>query len=1022
VTICVLDDDGGEGCDTTRIAVGSELPRLAAPKTVTSVDRDGDGRVSAGDDLLYEIEIANLGPTTATAVALTDPVPAHTTLLAESVTPEALVTALDPLTVDLPSLAAGSSITVRFAARIDAVLPAGVREIVNSGVVTSAELPPVATDDPALPGAADPTRIPVFAESRFTFTKSAELVDLDGNGAATAGDEIVWTLALTNVGSTEAAGLLLRDPLPNDSELVTGSLVTTGLVTREEPVEIVFDQLPAGATETIELRTRIADPLPRSTSAIVNQAELWVGELANQLSDDPATEPEGDATSVPVAPIPDLSVAPASVPEGNAGTTALRFRLVLDVPTLFPVSVAWATADQTATVGEDYVAAAGVATFAPGAAEAFVDVAILGDLVVEADETLRLVVSEPSQLRLVTAEASGTITNDDRTFFGVSDAEAEEGEPLSFLVRLSASSALGAAVDYATADGTATADEDYVATSGRLVFAPFEMEKTVVVETIDDSELEAVETLRLVLSNPAVGELAQAEAIGTIRDNDDARLSIDDVEVDEDDEETAPMRFTVSLSAPVAHDVAVDYATVAETATAGSDFEPVAGTLTIPAGEPAGTIAVPIVGDLFFEPDETLRVELANPVGAALESAVGIGTIRDDDLCRGPNLLVNGGAERVSSTELFPGWTSADGSRWQRRTAIPTPLAGAACFDAADLASAELVQTVDLTALAERIDAGGLELAISGWVHTGAESPADSARVVAELLDATGTTRLDVWDSGALVTVGEWAPFETVREPPYAARRLRLRLVGVRQSGDTLDARFDELAVEPLGVPSLSIGDASAYEDLAPVDALFEVRLSCRLEAPVSFGYATADGTATSPADYLASAGPATIAAGELTATIAVPVYDDAIQEPTETFSVTLFGAEGADVLDASGTGTILDGDTCRRTPGYWKDHSSAWPSETLVLGNVAYGRSELTSFLRYELDDAATRLAKHLVATKFNLLVGTHPFILPTVAEADAFLAAHPPYSAPSGALRDTANRLKDALDLYNRKQCEVY
>ena len=1017
VTICVLDDDGGEGCDATRIAVGSELPMLAAPKTVTAVDRDGDGRVSAGDDLVYAIEIANLGPTSATGIVFTDPIPAYTTLVAETVTPEALVTALDPLTLELPALAAGESIAVGFAVRIDAALPAGVREISNSGVVASAELPPVATDDPALPGAADPTRIPVFAESRFAFEKRAELFDLDGNGAATAGDEIVWTLALANVGTTEAAGLLVRDPVANDSELVLGSLVTRGLVTREDPVEIVLDRLAVGATEMIELRTRIVEPLPRTTTEVVNQAQLYVGELAEQLSDDPALPDEADPTAVAVAPIPDLAVAPAIVAEGNAGATALRFRLALDVPTAFPVAVSWATADQTALAGEDYVAAAGVAAFAPGTTEAFVDVAVSGDLVVEADETLLLVLSDPSQLRLLTPEAIGTVVNDDRTGFGVSDASAEEGEPLAFLVRLSAPSALGAAVDYATADDSATAADDYVAAIDRLVFAPFETEKSVVVPTLEDGGYEGDESLRLVLSNPAVAELADPEAIGTIRDDDQARLAIDDVEAVEGDSGTSAMRFSVSLLVPLTFDVAVDFATVAESATETGDFEPVSGTLAIPAGELAGTIEVPVVGDLFSEADETLRVELANPIDAILDDVVGIGTIRDDDLCRGPNLLVNGGAELVTWTELFPGWSSPDGSLWQRRTADPAPLAGTACFEAPDLATAELAQTIDLAPLAERIDAGGVELAISGWVRTGAESPSDTADIVVEVYDATGATLLDLWDSGPLATLGEWAPFESVRELPFAARRLRLRLVGLRRSGAELDAAFDALAVEPLGLPTLSVGDATVHENFAPLDARFEARLSCRLEEPVSFGYATADGSATSPADYLATSGAATIAAGELATALPVPVYDDALAEPAERFGLDLVAVDGAEPLDPRGVGTILDGDNCQESQGYWKNHPERWPTRTLVVGNVFYDEAGIAWLLSNELTDPSTRLAKQLTATLLNLLIGSHPWILPTVERAQAFLVTYPLGSDVKGAPLDEAIALEDELKRYNAK-----
>ena len=75
-------------------------------------------------------------------------------------------------------------------------------------------------------------------------------------------------------------------------------------------------------------------------------------------------------------------------------------------------------------------------------------------------------------------------------------------------------------VDYATRDGTATlADADYVATSGTLTFEAGETRKTVEVPVLPDVHNEGEETLMLVLSNATGAPIAQAEAVGTIRNN-----------------------------------------------------------------------------------------------------------------------------------------------------------------------------------------------------------------------------------------------------------------------------------------------------------------------------------------------------------------------------------------------------------------------------------------------------------------------------------------------------------------------
>ena len=106
----------------------------------------------------------------------------------------------------------------------------------------------------------------------------------------------------------------------------------------------------------------------------------------------------------------------------------------------------------------------------------------------------------------------------------VADAKAREGkhESLDFAVTLSRAASGEVSVDYATADGTATAGEDYTAVSGTLVFAAGETAKTVRVPLLDDAVDEGDETFLLRLSNPRGAYLRKMhrEATGTIRNDD----------------------------------------------------------------------------------------------------------------------------------------------------------------------------------------------------------------------------------------------------------------------------------------------------------------------------------------------------------------------------------------------------------------------------------------------------------------------------------------------------------------------
>ena len=111
---------------------------------------------------------------------------------------------------------------------------------------------------------------------------------------------------------------------------------------------------------------------------------------------------------------------------------------------------------------------------------------------------------------------------DDTPAIRVADAEATEGDDtvIVFRVTLQSASTGTVTVNYATTDGTATAGEDYTATSGTLTFTPGETEKTVSVAIIDDTVEDSGETFRLLLSDPSGGSLGDTEATGTILNTD----------------------------------------------------------------------------------------------------------------------------------------------------------------------------------------------------------------------------------------------------------------------------------------------------------------------------------------------------------------------------------------------------------------------------------------------------------------------------------------------------------------------
>ena len=107
--------------------------------------------------------------------------------------------------------------------------------------------------------------------------------------------------------------------------------------------------------------------------------------------------------------------------------------------------------------------------------------------------------------------------------------------------------------------------------------------------------------------------------------------AITDVSVIEGDSGRRDAKFTVSVSSPRPGPVSVDYATAEGTASAGADFESGAGIVTFQPGETSKQVAVPVIGDVLEEPDETFSVELSNPAGVTIAKPRGAGTILDDE-------------------------------------------------------------------------------------------------------------------------------------------------------------------------------------------------------------------------------------------------------------------------------------------------------------------------------------------------------------------------------------------------------
>ena len=649
-----------------------------------------------------------------------------------------------------------------------------------------------------------------------------------------------------------------------------------------------------------------------------------------------------------------LTIAGASAGEGSG-----RLEFVVTATGLVagaaPVTVDYATEDGTATAGADYEPVSGTLTFTAERAEQVVAVPLVDDAVDEPDETLVLVLTDAVNATIRTATAVGAIEDDDPApELEISGGAASEGETIGFVVTLSGSTERTVTVDFATSDGTATADADYRPVVGTLTFEPGETTKTVEVGVIDDAIHEPAEWFELALSNARNARLPRAPARGTIRD-DDAFLTIAGASAGE---ASGGLEFVVTATglAAGAAPVTVDYATEDGTATAGADYEPVSGTLTFTAQRAEQVVAVPLVDDAVDEPEETLTVVLTNVANATIGTAAAVGVIEDDDPA--PELEISGGAASEGETMGFVVTLSGSTERTvtvdfatSDGTAVAEadyrPAAGTLTFEPGELAKTVEVSVIDdaihepaewfALALANARNARLPRAPARGTIQdddalltiAGASAGEGSGRLefvvtATGLVAGAAPVTVDYATEDGTATAG--ADYEPVSGTlTFTAQRAE-QVVAVPLVDDAVDEPEETLTVVLTNVANAMIGTAAAagvIEDDDPVPELeisggaasegetmgFAVTLSGLTARTVAVDYATADGSATAGADYGSVSGTLTFAPGESSATVSVDIVDDEMYEPDETFVARLSSPVNAVIASGEATGTILDDD-----------------------------------------------------------------------------------------------------------------
>jgi Calx-beta domain-containing protein len=331
-----------------------------------------------------------------------------------------------------------------------------------------------------------------FSPAAFSVSEGSGPADIAVGLSHISGVPVTVTYS-TSAG-TATAGLDYTD--------TTGQIVfNPGEALKTFPVTLVPDTLDE-SDETVHLA--LTNPISATLGAPDDQATLTI------LDDDPQ-------------PTVQFSASGYSVNEASSTATITA---TLSAPSGLTVTVGYATSNVTALAGSDYVTATDTLTFTAGVTNATFTVPILPDALDEANEIVNLALSTPNNATLgATSAATLTIVDDDPTptvqFSSSTYSWDENLGAVTITATLSAPSGQTVSVDYATSDGTATANSDYLPVSDTLDFAPGVTLQTFTMAILDDVAFEGNETVNLTLSNPIHATLgAPGTAILTILDNE----------------------------------------------------------------------------------------------------------------------------------------------------------------------------------------------------------------------------------------------------------------------------------------------------------------------------------------------------------------------------------------------------------------------------------------------------------------------------------------------------------------------
>ncbi len=671
-----------------------------------------------------------------------------------------------------------------------------------------------------------------FSTSSQSVAETAGVANLTLSRAGTQGGVSV---DVQTFGGTATAG--------DDYETVFNTFhFEDGEATKTVPVTILDDYLLEGSETVNVLLLNATDG-----AQLGDRTNLVLTIADNELA--AAGKLQFSATNYPVVESSSNVVVTVNRVGGSAGVVTGTF------------SVADITAQG---LGVDYGTVGGTLTFSNGVTMRTITIPIVTDSIYETNETfrVRLIATSGGAAFGTNISTIVTITDNDPagtiSFKPAAYAVAENATNFLVTVVRTGGTASGVTVDFATQDGTALADSDYVATNGTLLFGSNEVTKTFSVFINNDTLAEGNEFFTVQLTNATGGATISTTNIATLTIKDDessVRFTNASYVVSEG---VTNLLLNVIRDGALITPVSVTFATADDSAHAGTDYTATNGTLIFPTNTSVRSFIVPIKNNTIVDGARAFTVELSNPLNGLQLGNLSTTTviINDNDA---------GGAIRFSTNNFAVNETGTN--------AVITLLRSGG------LASGVTVKfNVEEGSASENIDYSNLTQVVT---FNAGET---NKKVFIPIINDT-----------------------VVENPETVLLSLEDPTGGASLGSSNLNATLTITSDDVGGTINFSRTNFLAYENATNFYVI--VTRTGGKASGVTVDYATQSGTASSGVDFAETSGTLAFAANETNKLITIPIVNDALAEGNETFSIGLSVVAGGATLGTISNAllTIID-------------------------------------------------------------------------------------------------------------------